>query len=118
MADFPKLKTGVSVQYPIAVSAVYRTRITRFVDGSEQRYGELAQPVRRWAIQLDLLDEDEARRLQAFFGLQQGGYGVFSFEDPHTGQTYSSCSFETDGCTIEQQGENRSRTTMIVRTVA
>ncbi|HUQ95640.1 MAG TPA: DUF2460 domain-containing protein [Bryobacteraceae bacterium] len=118
MSDFPRLKTGVPAQYPAEASIAYRTRVTRFVDGREQRYRQMSSPVRRWTIRLDLLDDEEARLMQHFFEEQQGSFAMFPFTDPHTGLTYPACSFDLNRCTVEQRGESRSKTTLVIRTVS
>lgn len=117
MSVFPKLKTGAVCQYPAQFSLTWDTHVTMFLDGSEQRYTRASSPVHRWSIRLDLLDEEEALKLQQFFFEQAGRYGVFEFQDPLTGQVFPTCSFESDDDAIYQRGETRYTVTLSIRTV-
>ncbi len=45
MNEFPKLKTGAVLQYPAAKRLECLTQVTRFLDGSEQRFRDFAAPV-------------------------------------------------------------------------
>jgi hypothetical protein len=117
MSTFPKLKTGALCQYPTQFSLSWSTQVTTFLDGSEQRYSNISDPVRRWNIRLDLLDEEEVLQLQRFFVEQAGQYGIFEFQDPLTGQVFPRCCFELDGNEISASGELRYATTLTIRTV-
>src|SRR3954471_10621095 len=96
MNDFPQLKTGAVLQYPAAKRIQYATRITRFLDGSEQRFRDFPAPVQYWVIRLELLTEQEMRRIQDLHGANQGQYGSFAFVDPWVGTEYPDCSFARD----------------------
>jgi hypothetical protein len=115
MSDFPQLKTGAVMQYPASKTVRYAARVVRFLDGAEQRYREYGTAMRRWAVRLDLLDEEELSRLQQFFTEVQGQAGEFSFQDPWDGTVYSNCSLENDELTIELAGEMRGSTLLVVR---
>ncbi|MCC6389518.1 MAG: DUF2460 domain-containing protein [Bryobacterales bacterium] len=117
MSLFPKLKSGAICQYPTQFSLSWRTHVTMFLDGSEQRYASTSSPVRRWSIRLDLLDEQESLALQQFFVEQSGRYGIFEFQDPLTGQVYPECCFESDRNDMGQSGESRHHTTLTIRTI-
>ncbi|MCC6344527.1 MAG: DUF2460 domain-containing protein [Bryobacterales bacterium] len=114
MSLFPKLKSGAICQYPTQFSLSWSTHVTVFLDGSEQRYAIAPHATRRWRIQLDLLDEQEALALQHFFADQAGRYGTFEFEDPLTGQVFPNCCFESDRNDLIQSGESRYRTTLTI----
>src|SRR5581483_10518443 len=94
MTMFPVLKTSAVAQYPFSSGTSFSTEVLRFVDGSEQRYSNYGQPVRRWAIHLDLLDEGELSAMRQFFRSQAGMVGRFAFIDPVTGTQYGNCSFD------------------------
>jgi len=96
MPTFPLLKTGVIAQYPLIRQIGYRTRVHRFVDGSEQRHPVQGQAIRRWRVQLAALDEGEVRAFRDFFISLQGRYGTFTFTDPTDGTVYSNCDLEQD----------------------
>jgi len=115
MSEFPRLKTGVAVQYPVRMTLGYRTRILRFLGGGEQRFRQRGTGKRRWTIQLDRLDEQEAAEVLAFFEAQQGCAGEFAFTDPDTGIRYPSCSFEEDQCYVRYMREGAAAATLVIR---
>src|SRR5215469_15473775 len=100
MSDFPLLNTGAVMQYPARKAIQFSTQAVRFVDGTEQRFPGYATLLRRWAIQLGQLTEDEMSRLADFFSVQAGSAGNFSFTDPWDGTVYPNCHFEDDEMTI------------------
>ena len=115
MSTFPQLKTGAVIQYPATREIRSATRVLTFVDGSEQRYRERAAPLRRWVIRLDLLDEEEIRRIEEFFVSEQGRFGSFVFVDPWDGREFANCSLEADRMTAEYQQEAQVKVALVVR---
>ena len=115
MADFPKLKTGAVAQYPAAVTLRFPTRVMRFVDGAEQRWARYKTPLRRWAIELSMLDEAELASITAFFANHKGRFGSFSFEDPWTQTVYADCSFEQDDLTLDISAELNTGAKLAIR---
>ena len=93
------LKTGAAAQYPFERRLEFATEVLRFLDWTEQRFRQRASTARRWVIRLNLLDENELARIEAFFQTEQGRTGSFAFTDPCDGQTYADCSLDSD--TIE-----------------
>jgi hypothetical protein len=89
--------------------------VLRFVDGTEQRFRERATALKRWIIRLDLLDEEEAARLEEFFKAQRGRGGSFAFTDPWDGVRYPDCSFEGDVLEVRHRGPMRAETRLVVR---
>lgn len=115
MSDFPTLNTGAVAQYPADRSTAFVTQVLRFVDGTEQRFAGYGTPLHRWVIRLNMLGEDEVSRLSAFFTLNGGAAGTFSFTDPWDGTVYSSCRFEGDEMTTGFGGENHLKTTLTIQ---
>jgi hypothetical protein len=115
MSAFPLLKTGAVLQYPASQSSSHSTCVLRFVDGSEQRFREQAQPLRKWTIRLELLDETEVATLEGFFQSQLGRLGDFAFTDPWDGTIYPSCSLEEDSITMMFEDPMRGKVTVVVR---
>ena len=113
-ATFPTLKTGAVTQYPATKSTHYSNFVVRFLDGSDQRYRHYSAPLRRWVIQLDMLDEAELGALEQFFNMQQGRFETFFFVDPWTQVTIPSCSMEQDSLDYELSGEMRGSTSLVV----
>lgn len=115
MPNFPRLKTGAVMQYPAPREIRFATEVVRFLDGTEQRYREFRGPLRRWIIQLDLLDEAELAALDGFFVETQGGFGSFSFTDPGDGCEYANCSLDQDSLELTSTGEMRGSVTLAIR---
>ena len=113
-ATFPTLKTGAITQYPATNTAQYSCVVTRFLDGSDQRYRDYSAPLRRWTIQLNMLDDAELSTLDQFFVTQQGRFETFSFVDPWTHSTIPSCALEQDSLDYELSGELRGSTNLVV----
>jgi len=115
MSDFPTLRTGAVLQYPAQRRNQFSTKVCRFLDGSEQRFQNYQTPLRRWLIQLDLLDQTELHTLREFFRTQSGAAESFSFTDPWDGTTYSACSLAGDQLTEELQDELKGKTSLTVQ---
>ena len=93
----------------------YANAVLRFVDGSQQCYRESLDALRRWHIRLDLLDEWEIACLQAFFAVNEGRYGSFSFVDPWDDTEYPNCSLDQDSFEFKLLGEMRASTMLVVK---
>ncbi|HYI96457.1 MAG TPA: DUF2460 domain-containing protein [Bryobacteraceae bacterium] len=115
MATFPLLTTGAVTQYPSARRFTYSTCITRFLDGTEQRFRELKHPVRRWLIQLHNLSATEMASIEGFFEQMQGQFGSFTFIDPWDEAEYSDCSFDQESFSMEAINENRYQGHLVIR---
>ena len=115
MATFPKLSTGAVAQYPLTRSHQYRTHIQRFVDGSDQRYRDLREPVRRWILHFEQLTLDEIAAIEDFFSDQQGRQGTFSFTDPHDGTEYPECAVESDSLAMAWRSETECLVALTIR---
>jgi len=114
MAEFPILKTGAIAQYPATRKESYDTTVLRFVDGSEQRFRNLARPLRTWVLRLELLDETETHELEQFFVVQRGSLDDFEFTDPWDGTLYASCRLEDQRFVGQYLGERRGMTSMTI----
>lgn len=115
MSSFPKLKTGAVAQYPAGRTSSYATDVFQFLDGSQQRCRQLSARLRRWVIELELLDDTELAELGDFFQSQQGRFGNFSFEDPWDGTIHANCSFEDDELNLALADESRGRLRLVVK---
>jgi uncharacterized protein (TIGR02217 family) len=114
MSNFPTLKTGATLQYPAQRASEFSTDVVRFVDGSEQRFRSYATSLRRWVIQLNLLDETELHMLREFFRTQSGAAESFSFTDPWDGTVFSNCSLDGDEMAEELSSAEQGKTTLTV----
>ena len=117
MPQFPSLNTGALAQYPLGRSTSYRTVVTRFVDGTQQRFREMNSPLKRWIVQLEKLNSAEAGVLEEFFYDQQGRSGTFSFTDPVDGIEYPNCVFEEDSHLMLWLSDSDAQSKLIIRTV-
>ncbi len=114
MATFPRLKTAAVAQYPANRIILFQNRVLRFLDGKEQRYRERGNPLHRWEIRLNELDEGEIAAIDGFFWSNQGRLGSFAFTDPWDGTTYPDCSLASDDLELLSLGEMRGKTELIV----
>ena len=114
MAQFPKLKTGATAQYPAMKEHRFSTVTGRFVDGNEQRYRDLRGSRQRWIVHLSRLDDGEITELLEFFRNQQGRLGEFDFEDPWSQTVISGCHFGQDALTVRADGEFDNRTELVI----
>jgi phage-related protein len=114
MSNFPTLKTGATLQYPAQRATEFSTDVVRFVDGSEQRFRGYATSLRRWVIQLNLLDETELHTLREFFVTQSGAAQSFSFTDPWDGTVFPNCSLDGDDMTEELSSAEQGKTMLTV----
>ena len=114
MAQFPKLKTGASAQYPTTKEYRFATATHTFVDGTEQRYREFHGSQQRWIVNLSKLDEGEIANILVFFRIQQGRVGEFDFEDPWTQMVVSKCHFEQDVLSVRADGEFEISTQLVI----
>jgi hypothetical protein len=114
MATFPILKTGAVAQYPAERQIRFSTQVTEFIDGSEQRFREYAQSLRRWVIRLDMLDATELQAVASFFD-DAGPLSVFSFIDPWDASVHANCVIEGGELTTELLAEWNGRTELTIR---
>lgn len=114
MANFPMLSSGAVTQYPAVIGTGQSARVIRFIDGSDQRYLNQGHPLRRWQIRLDLLNESELQKLEAFFAAQSGDYSPFNFPDPFSGSTVANCRFASPGFLTEYVGVDLGSTSFWV----
>jgi phage-related protein len=114
MTTFPLLKTKAVAQYPATKTVQFHNQALRFIDGTEQRYRDAANPLHCWVIQLNALDETEMAAVDNFFAQNQGRLGAFSFTDPWDGTVYAGCSVQSDQMTIETTAELRGRASVTI----
>jgi FAD/FMN-containing dehydrogenase len=114
MPSFPALKTGAVAQYPAKRQIRFSTQVVEFIDGTEQRFREYTQALRRWVIRLDLLDATEVQALATFFD-SVGPVSPFSFTDPWDGSIHPNCVIEGGEFTAEWLDEFNGRTELTIR---
>jgi hypothetical protein len=115
MASFPLLGTGAVAQYPSQREIAFQTTVTRFVDGTEQRFRSAKGPARRWIVQLNQISAEELAGLEHFFESAQGSLGSFSFVDPWDSTEYPDCSLEADQFNASATTSWRWATKLIIR---
>src|SRR5580704_1275769 len=115
MATFPVLKTGAVAQYPLDRGARYSTQAVRFMDGSQQKFRLIGVGLRRWTLNLDLLDEQELGAVTAF--VEQQGSGSFAFTDPVTGQNVATCTISGQQFDATMTRERDGQTTVVIEEI-
>jgi hypothetical protein len=88
----------------------------RFLDGSQQRFRLLGNPLRQWVIKLDQLDDEELSTVIAF--VEQQGSAAFAFTDPVTGQQAATCAISGEQFDAVMKGELRGQTTIQIEEIA
>ena len=114
MADFPLLSSGAITQYPAPLTSGQATQVIRFLDGSDQRFLVQGRVFRSWEIRLDLLNNQEIQKLEAFFVSGQGDYSPFVFPDPFTGTSVPKCRIGAPRLITEYIGEDINSTSLWV----
>jgi phage-related protein len=102
-------------QYPLGVQQNFSTQVFRFLDGSEQRFPAYGATLKRWVIQLSLLDESELVNLEQFFLSEGGRSGTFPFTDPFDATVYASCSFDADKLDLNFGGFQGGATNLTIK---
>jgi hypothetical protein len=115
MASFPQLRTGAIAQYPSQKQIAFPTIVSRFIDGSEQRFRSAKGPERRWMIRLSQITAEEMAALEEFFETVQGRFGSFTFIDPWDGTEYPDCSLDSDEFGSNAASDWRWATKLIIR---
>ena len=116
MATFPVLKTGAVAQYPLGFGVRYATQAVRFLDGSQQHYRLMGNGLRRWTINLDLLDEQELGAVIAF--VEQQGSAMFAFTDPLTGSSVPKCVLAGEKSDSTVKRDMTGKTTVVIEEIA
>lgn len=116
MATFPILKTGAVAQYPLGFGVRFATQAVWFLDGSQQKYRLAGTGLRRWTVNLALLDEQELGAVIAF--VEQQGSAAFVFTDPLSGANVQNCVLSGERFDATMQGEMNGRTTVGIEELA
>jgi len=113
MPEFPRLNSGVTAQYPLRRMIRRSVRTLTFLDGGEQRY-TVTRQARRWVVDLTLLTDDEAARLDEFARQYFDTLEPFRFVDPVDGREYARCVLEGDQQQMGVEGESRHMTQLVI----
>jgi phage-related protein len=116
VATFPTLKTGAVAQYPLSYGTRFSTQAVRFLDGSQQRFRLIGNPLRQWSIKLDQLDDEELGAVIAF--VEQQGSALFAFTDPATGVQVATCAISGEQFDAGMKGEMNGQTTIELEEIA
>ena len=111
---FPILSSGAVAQYGSPLGLVSPAQIVRFVDGSDQRFLTCGRVLRRWLINLRLLNESEIAGLESFFGAMGGEYSTFTFPDPVAGVSVPNCRIGSPDLLTEYQDVDVAATSILV----
>jgi hypothetical protein len=113
MPEFPRLNSDATAQYPLSRIMRRRVRTLTFLDGGEQRYAVERQG-RRWVVDLALLTEEEAARIDEFARQYFDTLEPFSFVDPVDGQQFPKCALEGGEHWLRADGEGRQATRLVI----
>lgn len=82
-------------------STEYKTLITRFENGSEQRRNKWGSALKTFHVTYQNRPESEADDLRTFFDNEMGAYGTFTFKKPNDSTEYT-VRFATDTLEIKR----------------
>ena len=116
MATFPVLNTGAVAQYPLGFGTHFSTQAVCFLDGSQQKYRLIGTSLRRWTVNLSLLDEDELGALISFVEQQQSA--SFTFTDPLTGAGVPNCVLSGQQFEATINPKLSGQTTVVIEEIA
>ena len=114
MATFPLLNSGSVTQYPATAVLNCPGEAIYFLDGTDQRYSLMGRPLRRWLIDLHLLNESELAGFDSFFQFVSGEGLLFNFPDPFSGITVPNCRLAAPGLVSEYQATGLGATSFWV----
>jgi uncharacterized protein (TIGR02217 family) len=94
--------SGFGQQFPVEKSYEWRTDLVKYDSGREQRNLIYSQPIRRWKINWQVMDEAARNRLIEVFHRSRGMFRTFQWKD---WDDYKATNAEiaTDGVTTEYQ---------------
>ena len=107
-------QVSITGRFWLSTEAQYSSFVVRFLDGTDQRYRQYSTPLRRWIINLELLDESELNTLEQFFIAQGGRFATFTFIDPWTQTSFPNCSIDQDILDYQLSGESQGAMKLIV----
>lgn len=113
MLEFPRLKTGVSAQYPLQRETVVRIRRFTFLDGKQQRF-PAKKFHRRWVLWLSELGEEEAAAIESLAFRHRETGEPFRFEDPITGRVHYPCYLEERAQEQTALGPGRRKSALVI----
>ena len=118
MLTFPKLSTNCIAQYPSTREISCQTRVLTYVDGTEQRFPQVASASIRWIVRLHRATERELAALEDFFINLRGSADKFAFTDPWDGTEHLNCSLDSDTVELRYVAHNVGASTLTIRTNA
>lgn len=113
MLEFPRLKTGVSAQYPVQREILGETRTFTFLDGKQQRF-PVKRLRRRWVIRFRDLSEEEAAAVEEFAFQHRETGEAFRFLDPVTGREHFPCYLEGRSQVQSAVGPGRRESVVVI----
>ena len=112
--QFPILSSGAVAQYGSPTGSVWPAQVVRFLDGGDQRFLAASRPLRRWLIDLRLLNESEIAAVEAFFTSMGGEFSTFTFPDPIGGVGVPNCRIGAPELISEYQSVDIAATSLWV----
>jgi hypothetical protein len=112
--DFPILNSGAVTQYGSPIGFAWPAQVIRFMDGTDQRFLACGNVLRRWSIDLRLLNESEIAAVEAFFSGMSGEYSIFDFPDPISGADVPNCRIGAPELISDYQDVDIAATSMWV----
>jgi hypothetical protein len=112
--QFPTLSSGAVIQFGSPAGVVWPAQVIRFLDGTDQRFLASGRTLRRWLVNLHLLNESEIAGIEGFFEAMSGEYSLFTFPDPISGVGVPNCRLGAPELISEYQSTDVSATSLWV----
>lgn len=86
--------------YTITLSDNYKTLVSEFENGAEQRRAKRSQSIKSWQLEYHNRLANDLNVVQMLFRNKKGAYGSFTWLNPVDGQTYT-VRFKEDSFSAE-----------------
>lgn len=104
--NFPSVPIPI---YSFTKSAGFKTLISNFENGAEQRRNKWSRSKLQFSLSYDLLSPSNVLILWNYYQCRKGSFEAFPYYDPIT-TTYYSVRFAEDNLSFDQFAKNISRT--------
>ena len=111
---FPAYATGLYVQHPFISERHFDVTMASHDSGQCYVYRHNSGALAKWDLSFEGLTGDEANVLIVFHSDMRGAWDYFSFTDPDTAVTHTTCRFAAKPLAITYAGPNDTRIQMTI----
>jgi phage-related protein len=92
----------VSPDFTLPLTTAYKTLVSKFENGAEQRRAKWATPIRSWRLSFRNKSQTDKDTLQTLFASKLGRYGTFLWTNPLDSVQYT-VRFDTDELQVSEK---------------